>query len=304
VAFEEALGRWKGGDGTFWFEAGSIEPSALESLLDEVEVSEFLKSRCSRVGRYTIVLAVPDATFITLPAYGDAARSRRVYGAAVCLPKLLLTFRGDSVDDREMAQMRIDDLELEDATTSNLLSALLIRRAAVTASVAREVRDALTSLAERMDEDPRSVDPAEVEKLKHRLSLLDAIAEEQREAFALIPHARSPGFEPSSVNAQLGLLTTMASATERLADRNDARIDNLLRRVQDHKTELLNRRLGVLTIVSAIFMPLTLLAGIWGMNFEHMPELSYPYGYAGALSLMAFLAIGCAWVFYRRGWFD
>jgi magnesium transporter len=155
-----------------------------------------------------------------------------------------------------------------------------------------------------MDESPTAVEPAELEKLKRRTSLLDAIGEEQEEAFALIAHARSAGFDPASVETPLGLLTTMASATSRLAERNDARINNLLRRVQDHKTELLNRRLGVLTIVSAIFMPLTLLAGIWGMNFEHMPELSYPNAYAGALSLMAFLAIGATWIFYRGGWFD
>jgi len=36
----------------------------------------------------------------------------------------------------------------------------------------------------------------------------------------------------------------------------------------------LNQRLALLTILSAIFMPLTLLSGIWGMNFENMPELS------------------------------
>ena len=73
--------------------------------------------------------------------------------------------------------------------------------------------------------------------------------------------------------------------------------------MQDHKAELLNRRLGLLTIISAIFLPLSLLAGIWGMNFENMPELSYAYGYQGALSLMAFVAAGSAWLLYRRGWF-
>ena len=72
----------------------------------------------------------------------------------------------------------------------------------------------------------------------------------------------------------------------------------------DYKTEILNGRLAVLTIISAIFMPLTLLAGIWGMNFEHMPELDEPLAYYGALSLMATIAIVGAWIFYKRGWFD
>jgi magnesium transporter len=304
LPLDDAVRRWKNGDGAFWVDAGSLELSSLEPVLDRLDVSEFLKTRCSRVGRSTIVLTASNATFATLPLYADAGGTQRIYGAAVCLPRLLLTFRGGPVEGAERRQKRLDELELEDATTSSLLMALLVRRAAATAAVARGLRDELTELGERMDENPDAVEPMELETLKRRVSLSDAIAEEQEEAFALIAHAKSLGFDTASVEARLGLLTTMASSTVRLVERNDARIDNLLRRVQDHKTELLNRRLGVLTIVSAIFMPLTLLAGIWGMNFEHMPELSYPNAYAWALSLMAFLALGATWIFYRGGWFD
>ena len=46
----------------------------------------------------------------------------------------------------------------------------------------------------------------------------------------------------------------------------------------------------------------TFLAGVWGMNFEHMPELALPYGYA--LAWTSFLLVGgvLAYVFKRRGW--
>ncbi|WP_378945089.1 magnesium/cobalt transporter CorA [Mesorhizobium sp. ANAO-SY3R2] len=63
-----------------------------------------------------------------------------------------------------------------------------------------------------------------------------------------------------------------------------------------------NEIIGVLTIISAIFIPLTFLAGIWGMNFENMPELKSAYGYPLALGFMAFVAIGLVAVFRRRGW--
>lgn len=63
-----------------------------------------------------------------------------------------------------------------------------------------------------------------------------------------------------------------------------------------------NEIIGVLTIVSAIFIPLTFLAGIWGMNFDNMPELKSAFGYPLALGFMAFVAIGLVAVFRRRGW--
>ena len=54
----------------------------------------------------------------------------------------------------------------------------------------------------------------------------------------------------------------------------------------------------VLTIFAAIFIPLTFIAGIYGMNFEYMPELRIPWGYFGALGLM--LTVGLALLLYFR----
>jgi magnesium transporter len=59
-----------------------------------------------------------------------------------------------------------------------------------------------------------------------------------------------------------------------------------------------------LTVISAVFLPLTLLAGIWGMNFMLMPELQLSFGYPLGLGLMALIAGGLTWLFYMRGWFD
>jgi len=65
-----------------------------------------------------------------------------------------------------------------------------------------------------------------------------------------------------------------------------------------------NNRLRLLTIISAIFLPLTLVAGIYGMNFERMPELSWSFGYPLVLGIMVLIGAGMLWLFYRRGWFD
>ena len=52
----------------------------------------------------------------------------------------------------------------------------------------------------------------------------------------------------------------------------------------------MNSRLQILTVISAVFLPLTLLAGIYGMNFENMPELQESYGYPAVLGLMVMIA--------------
>jgi len=68
----------------------------------------------------------------------------------------------------------------------------------------------------------------------------------------------------------------------------------------------INLRLGetskVLTIIATIFMPLSFIAGVYGMNFHDMPELTWRWGYPFALALMALTAIGLVYYFWRKGW--
>lgn len=64
----------------------------------------------------------------------------------------------------------------------------------------------------------------------------------------------------------------------------------------------LNQIMKVLTIVTVLFLPLGLLAGIYGMNFEHMPELGWRYSYFVALGVMGTILVTLLLAFRRRGW--
>ena len=64
-----------------------------------------------------------------------------------------------------------------------------------------------------------------------------------------------------------------------------------------------NETMKVLAVVGAIFMPLTLLAGIYGMNFQYMPELQWRHSYFVVIGFMLSVIIGALAVFWRRGWF-
>ena len=66
----------------------------------------------------------------------------------------------------------------------------------------------------------------------------------------------------------------------------------------------MNQIMKTLTIVSTIFAPLTFIAGIYGMNFDNMPELHWRYGYIASLVLMGAIATMQAIYLWRRGWFE
>ncbi|MBN1856676.1 MAG: magnesium/cobalt transporter CorA [Dehalococcoidia bacterium] len=64
-----------------------------------------------------------------------------------------------------------------------------------------------------------------------------------------------------------------------------------------------NETMKVLAIAGAIFLPLTLLAGIYGMNFDYMPELHWRWAYFAVLGVVVAVVLGALTVFWRRGWF-
>jgi magnesium transporter len=68
-------------------------------------------------------------------------------------------------------------------------------------------------------------------------------------------------------------------------------------------TNRLNEVMKVLTIITTVLMPATLVAGIYGMNFRHMPELEWRWGYPVALGLMLLFAGVMVWYFRKKRWF-
>jgi magnesium transporter len=64
----------------------------------------------------------------------------------------------------------------------------------------------------------------------------------------------------------------------------------------------LNEVMKVLTVIATIFIPLTFIVGVYGMNFDHMPELRWRYGYAAIWAVMIIVAGGMLLAFWRNGW--
>ena len=64
----------------------------------------------------------------------------------------------------------------------------------------------------------------------------------------------------------------------------------------------MNEVMKMLTVMASVFIPLTFIASIYGMNFEYMPETEWAWGYPGVILLMAAVGVGLLVMFRRRGW--
>ncbi|WP_042356033.1 magnesium/cobalt transporter CorA [Bacillus rubiinfantis] len=100
----------------------------------------------------------------------------------------------------------------------------------------------------------------------------------------------------SDIHDHLLKLTEMIEANRELTtDIRDSYIS-----INSHQT---NHVMKVLTVITTIFMPLSFIAGLYGMNFRYMPELHWKYGYFGVLLFMLIVGLGMSWWFKKKGWF-
>ena len=76
----------------------------------------------------------------------------------------------------------------------------------------------------------------------------------------------------------------------------------LIELYMSHASNRVNMVMKTLTVIATIFMPLTFIVGVYGMNFENMPELSWRYGYPFVLAVMACITLVMLAQFKRKGW--
>ncbi|HEY0787838.1 MAG TPA: magnesium transporter CorA family protein [Thermoanaerobaculia bacterium] len=112
---------------------------------------------------------------------------------------------------------------------------------------------------------------------------------------------RSP-FISGEARFSFGEMLQNAVSIRAAVDSSRDLLDGIVRRLQTDAANRTSEIMHVLTVVSAIVLPLTLLAGIYGMNFEFMPELRWRWGYFALLGFMATLAVSLLALFRRIGW--
>ena len=138
--------------------------------------------------------------------------------------------------------------------------------------------------------------------LKHSLMTLRRIASHQREIllrlsraeFALIPLPLVPFFR--DVHDHFTRVSDLCDSYREL-------VSGALEAYLSTTSNRMNEIMKVLTAIATIMMPLTFIAGVYGMNFEHMPELKWQYGYAFVWAVMIAIAAVMLVYFRRKRWF-
>jgi magnesium transporter len=144
----------------------------------------------------------------------------------------------------------------------------------------------------------------DIQNLTNQVSRLQSTTEDRLILMGSLLTLKSPLLELNEVRPYFKEAMNELKQMQRWLERLEGRLQGISQHYNLSLQHSTNNRLRVLTVISAIFMPLTLIAGIYGMNFTNMPELQASYGYFIILGLMALLGGGLGIYFYVRGWFQ
>lgn len=141
----------------------------------------------------------------------------------------------------------------------------------------------------------------ELHGLRRRLAVIRRVGAPQHDAIASMLREPSPvladetrSFLRDTLDHMAQVLGRVESATEAARSLGELYLSEVSFRT--------NEIMKVLTLMASIFIPLTFIAGIYGMNFEVMPELRKPWAYPMVLGTMVAVGVGMLWYFRRRGW--
>jgi magnesium transporter len=319
--YREHGDEWRGG-GTelsaaiIWLDL--IDPSPEERSLVESRVGIRVPTReaLSAIEASSRLVAERDVLYLSTPAIsmGDGKKTEIMPVGFVLTPSLLVTIRYSSLPTFDIVAKRVHDDETLDCGVGvfvALLEAMVDRGA-----------DALEHLGAKIDALSRSVfhdDSAlanrssrQTNRMRGMLTELGILGDKVAQARdVMLGVGRVAGFVsdiahdriPDAFRKRLGAVSkdvvSLSDYETRLTDKIQFLLDAVLGYITIEQNDLFK----ILTIVSVIGVPPTLLAGIWGMNFHIMPELSWPFGYPLALlAIVLSTVLPLIW-FKLRGWF-
>jgi magnesium transporter len=167
--------------------------------------------------------------------------------------------------------------------------------------VVEAIGDALEDLESDVLDDPKPEVARKIQRLKRQLMLLRRSVWPHREAINTILREENDAFQPqvrTYLRDVYDHCVQLGDVVESFREMAGGLLDLYLSTMSNRTNDIMR----VLTIMASVFIPLTFVAGVYGMNFDFMPELQFRYAYPLVVLAMVLVAMAMVAFFARRGW--
>ncbi|VAX27334.1 Magnesium and cobalt transport protein CorA [hydrothermal vent metagenome] len=290
-------------DGPFWVDITEPDETVLKEFLSPLQLHPLILETCLDPSAGSRIAPYEQALFIKLPTQPRWDRIEQAFLSIICLPHAIVTIHKLPIPAlKSIAKEFSTAVRFHTQSTSAILYQILDRLIDEDMAYALKARREIESLEEAIDRD-EAVDIDKALTLKRKVARLSITFEEQHHCVTTLQTIESEFFDIKDFREYYRDSLANLEYAIRSVNRQQTHLSEIRQHYIVTLQDRTNKRLRLLTIISAIFMPLTLIAGIYGMNFRYMPELKWHYGYPAVLAIMLAIAVGLLWIFHRRGWF-
>jgi magnesium transporter len=234
--------------------------------------------------------------------YQSEGRHRTDSVAFILNDKRLLTFRDTELPDFRLLRMRAHRGWVEAKNSLDIMLALLEQKVENLADSLEDIHRRLENVSYQVLEEVSGELEDAIDNLgkledsngKIRLCLMDT----QRSISFLQRHIRNYPEQQDTCREIFRDIETLMSHTAFLFEK----INFLMDAAQGFINIEQNQIIKIFSIAAVVFLPPTLVASMYGMNFQLMPELNWEFGYPMAVGLMVLSGIAPYWYFKRKGW--
>ncbi len=287
-----------------WQEVKNFNPEDVSELVSSQKWNSFIEENLRDGSRHTRAAMYDDTLYVEFPAIYESHGPLYPNIVVIIQKKLVTTLHKGPEISLEATPDAFAGRKAKASPELSLLYFILETYVHHGLSKTLKLRKSIHDLVQEHDADPTSVDMSALAPIKKAVGDLMMITEEQNYALRVLKNMTSLHFDFATASIYIGELLHDVRQILSTLGRQEDRVEELHTHHVLFLQDQTNSKLSTLTIVSAIFQPMALVAGIYGMNFKVMPELEWTYGYYLCLGLMFSISAGMLLLFWRRGWFQ
>ena len=288
-----------------WIDIEDAGSDELRQFLEHLALHPLQMIHCLDSDIDPGVLSFTNSLLMEYPAAFDRESANLAYLTILLQASIMITVRHGpmpALDDL------VQSLTAENAPSlrhlPQLIYQILDQFSDLNVDAQIQVRDQIQRLAKTLAESPNAIEANDLTLLRWQVGNLISLMENQLYCVSRLAALDIEALKEPHRKAYIQDLLSEAEIAQRGAYRLETRVNDLYRDYQMVGSDRVEKRLRLLTIVSAITLPLGLVAGLLGMNVGGMPGANLPTAFFFVIALMAVIVLVMYWYFKRKGWFD
>jgi magnesium transporter len=289
----------------YWIDINDAKPEEFREFLLPMNLHPLMLKRCLDQVINPGVLVNDNSVLMEYPVIFDRESDEPAYLTILLQSPVLITVRhGPTPALDELIQELTGEPDSRIDHLAQIIYLILDEFTDLNVDAEVNIRDQLFLMAKTLADNPDRFDSKSLGHIRQRVENLNSLVENQLYCISSLSALDLKDLQESHRKAYIQDLLTEAEITQRGVNRLENRVNNLYNDYQMLGSDRVEKRLRLLTIVSAITLPLGLVAGLLGMNVGGVPGINNPSGFLIVMIIMIVIALSMFVYFKNKGWFD